>query len=808
MKISYNWVKDFLDVELPIEEVSELLTDLGLEVEGVQVVESIKGSLKGVVVGEVLTCIQHPNADRLKITTVDLGDGTPVQIVCGAPNVAVGQKVPVATVGTTLYDKDGNGFKIKKGKIRGEESFGMICAEDELGVGTDHDGIMVLSDDLEPGTLASDVFELSTDHVIEIGLTPNRADAMSHYGVARDLRAGLHMRGIETSLTLPSVSHFAVDQRSLIIDIEVENFKQVPRYAGVTITNMKVGPSPQWLKDRLVAVGVNPINNVVDVTNYILHELGQPLHAFDTYKIAGNQVRVKNLPSGTPFVTLDGVERTLHEEDIMICDADSNPMCIAGIYGGLDSGVVDRTTSIFLESAYFDPVSIRKTAKRFGLNTDASFRFERGIDPNMVIFALQRAALLIVELTGGQISSDIVDEYPVKIEDHLLKFSYENAFRLIGEELSKDTIRNILMNLEIKITGQTDTGLGLQVPAYRVDVTREADVVEEILRVYGYNNINTSTKLSSSITYTKGVDETKLENLIATQLTSQGFTEMMANSLTNPQYSKITNETRGEVAILNPLSSELSVMRQGLLSSALEAIAYNCNRKNNDLQLFEFGKTYFKTAESSYLEEKHLSISVTGNRQKMQWRKKSEPSDFFFLKGIVETVLTRLGIIKIKMTPATVTYFAEGASFSLGKIELVSFGRVKASVAKEFGIKQEVLFADFNLDQLYKMVSKKNFNVTPLPKFPEVKRDLALLIDQEVSFEQLYNLAYKTERSLLKSVELFDVYEGDNLPQGKKSYALSFILQDPTKTLVDKDIDRVMGALQQQFSTVLNAELR
>ena len=808
MKISYNWLKEFLDVELPIEEVSELLTDLGLEVEGITLVESIKGSLAGIVVGEVLTCVQHPNADRLKVTTVDIGVNDPVQIVCGAPNVAAGQKVPVATVGTTLYDKEGAGFKIKKGKIRGEESFGMICAEDELGLGTDHDGILVLADNLQPGTPAAEVFEITTDQVIEIGLTPNRADAMSHYGVARDLRAGLQMQGIATSLELPNVSQFSVEQRSHIIDVDVEDIKQVPRYAGVTITNMKVGESPAWIKDRLTAIGLHPINNVVDVTNYVLHELGQPLHAFDTYKIEGDKIRVKNLPAGTPFVTLDGVERKLHEDDIMICDAASNPMCIAGIYGGLDSGVVDRTTSIFLESAYFDPVSVRKTAKRFGLNTDASFRFERGIDPNMVIFALQRAAVLIAELTGGKISSDIVDVYPVKLADHQVEFSYENATRLIGQEIPQDTIKSILSDLDIKITGQTETGLGLQVPAYRVDVTREADIVEEILRVYGYNTIDTSSKLSSSLSFTNGVDHAKIENIIANQLTSQGFSEMMANSLTNPKYNEILSQTENNVTILNPLSGELSVMRQCLLSSALEAIAYNCNRKNSDLQLFEFGKTYHKEAQGAYQEEKHLSLAVSGNRQKVQWKKPSEQSDFFFLKGIVETILQRLGITKAKMSPTTANFFAEGASFCLGKIELVRFGRIKSSVAKSFGVKQEVLYADFNLDQVYKMVSTKNFSVKSLPKFPEVKRDLALLIDQSVAFEQIYNEAFKVEKKLLKSVELFDVYEGDNLPEGKKSYAVSFILQDDSKTLVDKDIDQIMRSLQDKFSRVLNAELR
>jgi phenylalanyl-tRNA synthetase beta chain len=808
MKISYNWLKQFLKIDWEAEKVGELLTDLGLEVEGIETVESIKGSLEGVVVGKVLTCVKHPNADKLNITTVDLGDGKPVQIVCGAPNVAAGQTVPVATIGTMLYDDKGEGFKIKKGKIRGEESFGMICAEDELGLGSNHDGILVLEDEIEAGTPASKVFNIEKDEVFEIGLTPNRADAMSHYGVARDLRAGLAHKEINIELISPSVSDFRVDDRTLKFDVEIENNEKAPRYTGVTISDITVKESPEWIQNRLKAIGLTPINNVVDVTNYVLHELGQPLHAFDAVKVKGNKILVKTLPSGTKFTTLDGVERELNEEDLMICNGLSEPMCIAGVFGGIDSGVTSNTTSIFLESAYFNPVSIRKTAKRHGLNTDASFRFERGIDVNFTEYALKRAANLIIEVAGGKISSEIVDLYPNKIENHQVFLSYEKMNRLIGVEIPQETVKNILASLEIKFNSVTEAGLGLTIPSYRVDVTREADVIEEILRVYGYNNIAFSPKLNMSIS-ANDFDETKINNLISNQLVALGFFETMANSLTKASYVSLSNNLKSEqnINILNPLSSDLGVMRQSLLFSGLESVSYNINRKKTSLKLFEFGKTYHQF-ETGKTEQKHITLFVSGAITKERWNTNSKASNFFYLKGIVTAVLTRLGIQQIKPSPSKNDVFSEGLTLSLGKTKLVDLGVVKKSILKEFGIKQEVLFADFNWENVLKLVKSAKMKVKALPKYPSVKRDFALLLDKKISFNEIYNLAYQAERNVLKEVDLFDVYEGDKLPEGKKSYAVSFLLQDENKTLNDKQIDKIMDKFKQTFEKNLGAKLR
>jgi phenylalanyl-tRNA synthetase beta chain len=808
MKISYKWLQQFLQIDWEPDRAGELLTDLGLEVEGIETKESIKGSLKGVVVGEVLTCIQHPNADRLKVTTIDLGLSETVQIVCGAPNVAVGQKVPVATIGTSLYDDKGAAFKIKKGKIRGEESYGMICAEDELGLGNNHDGILVLDKEIPVGTAVAEVFNIETDFVFEIGLTPNRSDAMSHFGVARDLRAGLMQQHVNLELISPSVSDFHVDERTLRIDVEVDDREQAPRYCGITITDIEVKDSPQWIQNRLKSIGITPKNNIVDITNYVLHELGQPLHAFDAQKVKGNKILVKTLQQGTKFTTLDDIERELSSEDIMICDADSNPLCIAGVLGGLKSGVTENTTSIFLESAYFNPVSIRKTAKRHALNTDASFRFERGIDINKSKYALKRAALLIEEYAGGKMGSDISDFFPEKIEDFQVFLSYENAYGLIGQEIPKETIKNILASLEIKINSETEGGLGLTIPSYRTDVQREADIIEEILRVYGYNNIEFSHKLNTSISFDSN-KEIKIENIIANQLTSIGFNETMANSLTKPEYvtfSENLNEAT-TVEMLNPLSNDLKAMRQSLLFGGLESIAYNINRKNSSLQFYEFGKTYHRSNEK-YEENKHLTLFVTGNRTKESWSIDHKVLDFFFLKGIITSLLSRLGIEKVKSSPTKQDVFSEGVSFGLGKMKLVEFGVVKPTILKEFGIKQEVLFADFNWDTILKLTGNKKISVTELQKFPSVKRDLALLLDSKTAFDEVYNLAFQTERKLLKEVDLFDVYEGDKLPDGKKSYAVSFILQDETKTLADKQIDKIMQKLQQAFEKKLDAVLR
>lgn len=807
MKISYNWLKQFIKIDLKSEDTAAILTDLGLEVEVVEKYQSVRGGLEGVVVGHVLTCEKHPDADRLSITTVDLGDGTPVQIVCGASNVAKGQKVPVATIGTKLFDKDGVEFEIKKGKIRGQESHGMICAEDELGLGTSHDGIMVLDANLKPGTPAAKVFNIENDEVFEIGLTPNRADAMSHMGVARDLRASLLQKNSNIELITPSVSTFRIDKRTLKIDVDVKDSKLAPRYCGVTISGVTVKESPAWLQNRLKAIGLTPKNNIVDVTNYILHDLGQPLHAFDASKVNG-KIIVKTVAEGTKFVTLDDVERTLSAEDLMICD-EKGPLCLAGVFGGKNSGVTETTNSIFLESAYFNPVSIRKSAKRHGLNTDASFRFERGIDPNITEFALKRAALLIKELAGGEITSDIIDIYPKKIEDYPVFLHFDKTAKLIGQELPKETIKKILASLDIKVNSVSDAGLGLIIPSYRVDVQREVDVVEEILRVYGYNNINFTKKLNATVANSARTEDYKVQNIVATQLNSLGFHEMMANSLTTAEYVKLSSMLKEDynVTMLNPLSNDLAVMRQSLLFSGLEAVSYNINRKNSDLKLFEFGKTYHKLL-SGYDEPKHLTLFVSGNRMAESWRPDTNsPSDFFLFKGYVNSILSRLGISKTQNQPVNSDVFAEGMAIAYNNEAIVEFGTLKKSILKHFDIKQEVLFADFNWNLILKLINNK-IKFTDIPKYPEVRRDLALLVDSSVAFDAIYNVARQTEKSLLKDVNLFDVYEGKNLPEGKKSYAVSFTLQDNTKTLTDEQIDKIMGKLQKNLETEVGASLR
>jgi phenylalanyl-tRNA synthetase beta chain len=809
MRISYNWLKQFIKIDLAASETADLLTDLGLEVEGVDKYESLKGGLQGVVVGHVLTCEKHPDADKLKITTVDLGDGNaPVQIVCGAPNVAAGQKVPVATIGTKVFDKEGNAFEIKKGKIRGQESHGMICAEDELGLGNNHDGIMVLADDLKPGTPAAKVFEVENDEVFEIGLTPNRADAMSHLGVARDLKAGFAQKGKNFELITPSVSNFKVDKRTLKIDVSVENEKLAPRYCGVTISGVTVKPSPSWLQNRLKAIGLTPKNNIVDVTNYVLHELGQPLHAFDANQIKGGKVIVKTVEAGTKFTTLDEVERTLDAEDLMICHAEG-PMCIAGVFGGKDSGVTENTQAIFLESAYFNPVSIRKTAKRHTLSTDASFRFERGIDSSITEYALKRAALLIQEVAGGEITSDITDIYPKKIEDFQVFLNFNNVTKIIGEEIPKDTIKKILVSLEMKINNITDAGIGLIIPSYRVDVQREIDVIEDILRVYGYNNIAIPQKLNATIANAPRTEEYKVQNIIANQLCALGFNEIMSNSLTTPDYVKLSENLKEEfnVIMLNPLSNDLSAMRQSLLFSGLEAVAFNINRKKNDLKLFEFGKSYHKMP-SGYDEIKHLSLFITGNRKDESWTQPNQKSDFFLFRGYINTILSRLGIeSKVSVLPLESDVFSEGIALAIGKEIIVELGTIKKGILKHFDIKQEVLFADFYWGRIQKYVSTK-IKFTDIPKYPEVRRDLALLLDESVSFEKVYQIAKQTEKSLLKEINLFDVYQGKNLPEGKKSYAVSFTIQDSTKTLTDTQIDKIMSKLKSNFEKELGATLR
>lgn len=808
MKISYNWLKQFIKLPEDAEKTGELLTDLGLEVEGIHSFQSVKGGLEGIVVGHVLSCEKHPNADKLNLTKVNIGNGEEVQIVCGAPNIAAGQKVPVATIGTVLYDEKGEEWQIKKGKIRGESSFGMICSEKEIGIGSSHEGIMVMEDDLIPGTPVAEIFEVENDKVFEIGLTPNRADAMGHWGVARDLKAGYQQQSKSLELITPSVSNFHVDSRSLRIPIFVEDSSLAPRYCGITLSDVKVQESPKWLQNRLKAIGLTPKNNIVDVTNYVMHELGQPLHAFDAAKITGNEIHVKTLETGTKFTTLDEVERELHEEDLMICDKEK-PLCIAGVFGGLNSGVSQNTNQVFLESAYFNPVSVRKTAKRHGLNTDASFRFERGIDPSITEYALKRAALLITELAGGEITSDIDDLYPKKIEDFQVFLTFEKVNKLIGENLEEETIKSILASLEIRVNNVTETGMGLTIPSYRVDVQRESDVIEEILRVYGYNNIKINEKFNASVSISSKFEDYKLQNIIANQLVGQGFYETMANSLTMPSHIELSEQLKSEynVEMLNPLSSDLSVMRQSMLFSGLESIRYNLNRKRRDLKLFEFGKTYHSYV-SGRVENKHLSIFVSGNQSGESWNSAGQKGTFFYLKGVIEVIFQRLGIKNLKAAASKNDVFAEGLMLSSAKAKLVEFGVVKKSILKHFDVDQEVLFADFNWDAVIEIAKTQSNKFVGIPKYPEVRRDFALLLDETVSYAEIETIAAQTEKKLLKEVNLFDVYQGDNLPEGKKSYAVSFTFQDENKTMTDKQIDKIMSKLQYRFENELKAELR
>ena len=808
MKISYNWLKQFINIDWAAEKTSELLTNLGLEVEGVEAYQAIKGGLKGVVVGYVISCEKHPNADRLKLTIVDIGNDAPLKIVCGAPNVTEGQKVAVATVGTTLYTSEGEAWKIKKGKIRGEESHGMLCAEDELGLSSSHEGILVLDENFIIGSPLAEHYEIENDVVFEIGLTPNRADAMSHYGVARDLRAGLIQKGLNPELMSPSVSGFHVDNRTLKIDVNVEAKDKAPRYCGITISGVKIEASPNWLQQRLMAIGLNPINNIVDITNYVLHSLGQPLHAFDADKISGQKIIVRNAKKDEKFTTLDGIERKLDLQDLMICNAEK-PMCIAGVFGGLESGVNSNTVNVFLESAYFNPVSIRKSAKRHGLSTDASFRFERGVDPDKTKYALKYAATLITEISGGEISSDPSDEYFKKIEDKQVFLSFGNTNKLIGQELPKETVKEILSSLEIKINNVTEAGLGLTIPAYRIDVEREVDVIEEILRIYGYNKVEIQDKFKSSISNFPKHSNHKIENALANQLTSFGFYETITNSLTTEKYSNLNSSLKIEdnIRILNPLSNDLAILRRSMLFSGLESIAYNLNRQQHRLKLFEFGKTYCLL--NGYREEsKHLSIVMTGPKDPMHWRGKEENIDFFYTKGIVSSLIEKIGIKKTKSFPIENPIFDEGQSLKIGANKLVEFGLVNSEISSKFGIDQQLYFVDFDWDVIVNSLQTTNVKFKSISKFPEVKRDLSLLIDQEVSFNSIYKIAKQCDQKFLKDVSLFDVYNGGNLPNGKKSYAVSFTLQDKNKTLTDKEIDKFMSKLQKRFEKEIGAELR
>lgn len=798
MKISYKWLQQFIQTDKSPEELSLILTNIGLEVESLEKVQGVPGGLEGLVIGFVKECSQHPNADRLKVTKVDVGGPEDLQIVCGANNVAAGQKVVIATVNTTIYPTSGEPFKINKSKIRGEVSEGMICAEDEIGLGHDHDGIMVLDAQAEIGSPAKEYFNLQDDFVFEIGLTPNRADAASHLGVARDLSAFLQI-----PLTMPDVSNFQVKDNSLEIPVSVEDTTACPRYSSLTISDVKIDQSPDWLKEKLNAIGVRPINNVVDATNYILHDLGQPLHAFDADAIKGKKVIVKTCPENTSFKTLDEADRKLSSEDLMICNAEE-PMCIAGVFGGISSGVHAGTSKIFLESAWFNAVSIRKTAKRHGLKTDASFRFERGTDPEMTVLALKKAAILITELTGGYISSDVSDLYPTPARPFDIEISFRNVNRLIGKEISPDEVRTTLTGLGIDIVSETTEGMSLQVPAYKVDVTREVDIIEEILRIHGYDNIEIPSQIKASLNFTEKPNKEVLQNQTADLLTANGFLEILNNSLTKLSYS---SQPEQAVKILNPLSGDLDVMRQSLLFSGLEAISYNQNRRNADLKLYEFGKVYNLDGEN-YKENQRLSIFITGAIESENWSAKQVAAGFYNLKAAVDQIVQRLNIKGLVSNDASSANFSSGISYRKGEKALVEFGSVSKAVLKKLDLSGEVFYADFDWDLVIRSVRNNKIAYREVSKFPSVRRDLSMLLNKEVTFDQLKQIAQKTEKGLLKEVNVFDVYVGDKLPEGKKSYALSFILQDEEKTLADKQIEAIMQKLILNFEKQAGAEIR
>ena len=815
MNISYKWLKEYVDFDLTAQQVCDALTSTGLEVDALEEVQSIKGGLKGLYVGKVLTCEAHPNSDHLHVTTVDLGKGEPSQIVCGAPNVAAGQKVIVADLGCVLYDGDQE-FVIKKSKLRGVESNGMICAEDEIGVGTSHEGIIVLPEDAVVGTPAAEYYHLESDWLIEVDITANRADALSHWGVARDLYAWLKQNGYETSLHRPDCTKFKVDNHSLPIDVTIENQEACKRYACVSVTDCEVKESPDWLKNKLTTVGLRPINNIVDITNYVMMAYGQPLHTFDADMVKGHQIVVKTMPEGTPFQTLDGEEHKLSDRDLAICNAE-DPMCIAGVFGGKGSGTYETTKNVVLESAYFHPTWIRKSARRHGLSTDASFRFERGVDPNGTIYALQQAAILCQELAGGKVSMEICDVYPEPMKNPVVELSYEYVHNLVGKDIPVETIKGICESLEMKVLNETPEALTLEIPAYRVDVQRPCDVVEDILRIYGYNNVEIPTQLKSSLVI-KGEEDQKhkLANLVSEQLVGEGFNEILNNSLTKGAYY---GESNTVVKIMNPLSTDLNVMRQTLLYGGLESIQHNANRKRQNLRLFEFGNVYTFSPEKqndedpmqAYKEQYHAALWVTGKRVEGSWAHQNEDSTFYELSAYVENILRRIGL----KPGMTVRKKSENDVFSAGLTienrggkKLVEMGIITKKLQKQFGIDNPVYYAELNWTQLMKVTKKNEVLFTEVAKFPAVSRDLALLVDNSVEFAQIEQIARQTEKKLLKKVELFDVYEGDKLPVGKKSYAVNFILQDEEKTMGDKQIDAIMQKLIANLKKQLNAELR
>ena len=810
MKISYNWLKEYIQVEQSPARLGDILTNIGLEVEGTEEVETVRGGLKGCVIGRIRTCEKHPDADKLSLTKVDIGGERDLEIVCGAPNVAAGQKVVVATVGTTLYKGD-ESLTLQKVKIRGKVSEGMICAEDELGLGTNHDGIMVLDEEAVPGTEASDYFGIQADTVFEIGLTPNRIDGASHYGVARDLAAFMGLTG-PVKLNRPSTDGFRVDNQDLPIDVRIENERACPRYAGVTLTGVTVDESPEWLKGRLRSVGLNPVNNVVDITNFVLYELGQPLHAFDADEITGGTVVVRTLEEGTQFITLDEVERDLSKDDLMICN-ESAGMCIAGVFGGIHSGVSRKTRNLFLESAYFDPVYVRRTSKRHGLNTDASFRFERGADPEMILPALKRAAILIREIAGGKISSGIVDRYPRPLKPFRVEVRYDHVDRLVGKKIERDTIRRILKGLEISIESESAEGLSLLVPAFRVDVRREADVIEEILRIYGYNNVAHPAQLVSILTYTDKPDKEKAMQLVSDYLSGNGFNEIMCNSLTREAYYRDDPES---VTLFNPLSTDLNRMRTTLLYGGLETILYNINRKRPHLRLYEFGNCYRIDGQAdpdqlgAYRETERLALFTTGSRHAGNWIEKEQPGTFYELKSYVEGIFERVGLDTglVDSQEAEAGYFSDGLQYSLNGIPLAEMGIVESAFSKSFDIPTTVYFADLDWTAMLKAMVDLRIIMREIPKYPEVRRDLSMIIDRGIPFSTIRDIARSTGKELVRSVTLFDVYESEKLEKGTKSYAVGIVLQDESKTLTDKEIDKIMTRIQANLEKKVQAKIR
>jgi phenylalanyl-tRNA synthetase beta chain len=818
MKISYNWIKDYLKIDLEPAKVAEILTAIGLEIEGMEEWVSVKGGLKGVVIGEVLTCKKHPAADKLSVTTVDIGGPQPLQIICGAPNVTAGQKVPVATIGTVVFKGDGS-LEIKKSKIRGELSEGMICAEDELGLGNSHEGIMVLDKDLKPGTPASSYFKIEKDYVFEIGLTPNRIDSGSHFGVARDLAAYLNLNaGMDQRAVLPSVSAFKPDNNNNPYEVIIENSTDCPRYTGITISGVTIGESPDWMKNKLRAVGLNPINNVVDITNYVQHEVGQPLHAFDADKIEGKKVIIRNLPDRSKFITLDNVERNLSSRDLMICNPKEG-MCIAGVFGGIKSGVTASTKNIFLESAYFNPVAIRKTSKRHGLKTDASFRFERGADPNINIWALKRAIMLIKEIAGGKISSDIVDVYPNRIKNVQVDVNYNNINRLIGKKIEPDAVKKILSLLDIEITHDDGVNLKLVIPSYRVDVKQEADVIEDILRIYGYNNVEVNMHVNSTLSYPEKPNKEKIVNIISDLLSANGFSEIMCNSICPASWYEHNDDfDKNQLVMLaNPLSSDLNAMRQSLLFGGLSSVIWNINRQNLDLKLYEFGNCYFHHKSdkpypkvANYIEKASFDLFISGNTGRQSWNCKTNPSDFFNIKSSVEMILSRLGVNPESLSSGETDkkYFAESSTYLFNNKLVAEAGRISKSYLSKFDIGQDVYWGHIEWDLLIKLIKTHSISFHELPKYPSVKRDLALLLDRGIKFGQIRDIAFRTEKNILHDINLFDVYESDTLGKNKKSYAVSFVLRDDLKTMTDKNIDKIMNNLIKAFENELNAQIR